>query len=305
MNNIKFPYYPSNVKIVKPLGLVSLKDFIRANKNPNKKTRELFEQIQKASLDGDMKLKAKLKESLYYFNPCVNTDGLGRSYSNITSFTGLAVIEFDKISFAKELKESVFNNLPSCVCAYISPSGYGVKFIIRIPIAKSIEEFKSYIYGLGYYFEHISGWDGSCQNPILPLYLSWDEDLLYREDAEIWDVKGLKLNSFKAFEGDIEVLENVTEKEKNTVIKIFSRGIDNIVDNGHPQVLSFSVMLWGYVGANYLSEDEAEILIEEKIEENEYLSKGTQGYITSAKKMKSIGMSSPLYLRNYDKQENI
>ena len=37
MNNIKFPYYPSNVHVTTPLGYVTLEDFVRANKNPNKK----------------------------------------------------------------------------------------------------------------------------------------------------------------------------------------------------------------------------------------------------------------------------
>ena len=73
MNKIRFPYYPANVKITKPLGLISIEEFIRANKNPSEKIQKLFCEIQEASISGDLKLKAELKQKLFYFNPCVNT----------------------------------------------------------------------------------------------------------------------------------------------------------------------------------------------------------------------------------------
>ena len=93
MNSPSFSFYPANVKITKPLGKVTIEQFIEANRNPKESVRELFKKIQVA----DDKERQELKQQLFYFTPCIYTDGLGRSYSNITSFSGLLCLEFDKI----------------------------------------------------------------------------------------------------------------------------------------------------------------------------------------------------------------
>lgn len=299
MNNIKFPYYPSNVHVTTPLGYVTLEDFVRANKNPNKKMQDLFKKIQKASALGDLKTKAELKSQLFYFNPCVTTDGLGRKYDNITSFTGLCVLDFDKISFAKELKYEIFNKLPSCVCAFLSASGFGCKFIIRVPIVYTVEEFKSYFYGLGYFFEHITGFDGSSQNCCLPLYLGWDEDLLYRPNAEVWDIRGDKINKFTE-KPDFEPLKNISEDDKIFAINIFRKKIREIEDNAHPQVVACSTYFGGNSAAYNIDYDLCMEIIEEVISENEYMSKNTKGYILTSKEMFNRGMKAPVEIERND-----
>ncbi len=292
-----FPYYPSNVKITKPLGNISLKEFIRVLREPNERVRELFENIKKASAEGNLKLKSELKRQLFYFNPCINTDGEGRSYSNIESFTGFAQLDFDGITNAPEFRDWFFENCKSATVVGVSSSGLGVKAIARIPIVKTVEEYKSYFYGMGYYLEDYKGFDIAPQNPALPLYIFHDPDTKWREDATVSTVRGEKINAFKKFEGDITVLEDVPEYKKQKVIDIYTRGIGNIVDNGHPTVVGFSSALGGYVVSGYLSEDEAEILIEECISNNDYLSKDHGGYIRTGKNMLVRGMVSPLYLR--------
>lgn len=301
MNNIKFPYYPSDIKITKPLGYVTLEDFVRANKNPNDKMKDLFVRIQKASALGDLKTKAELKSQLFYFNPCVTTDGLGRKYDNITSFTGLCVLDFDKISFAKELKHEIFNKLPSCVCAFLSSSGFGCKFIVRIPRVYSVDEFKSYFYGLSYFFEHISGFDGSSQNPCLPLYMCWDEDFLYRPNAEVWDIRGDKIYGWNK-KGEIVNTEDInpTEDDRQFVINIVCKKIREIEDNGHPQVRSVALLLGGYIASGYICYDDAVELIENMIDENEYLQKNLIGYKKTARQMINKGMEKPLELSKND-----
>ena len=85
----KFQYYPSDIRVVKPLGDITLYDYLYKIKNPTEQTVNLFKQIEEASSVGDLKLKAELKAKTYYFTPCIFSDGQGRSYSNIKSWTGL------------------------------------------------------------------------------------------------------------------------------------------------------------------------------------------------------------------------
>jgi hypothetical protein len=122
MNDISFFYYPADVKIPEPLGTVTFEQFLRANKSPSPSISGIFSQISDASAAGNMELKDKLKSKLYYFTPCVKTNGAGRKYDNITGFTGLMVLDFDKLQDAPAFKQFLFDAVPSIIAAYLSPS---------------------------------------------------------------------------------------------------------------------------------------------------------------------------------------
>jgi hypothetical protein len=298
MNNTSFFYYPADVTIPKPLGTVTLKQFLRANKSPSSDISGIFEQISAATNIGDMELKHKLKSKLYYFTPCVQTDGNGRCYANITGFTGLMVLDFDKLDDAPAFKQFLFDAIPSIVAAYLSPSKKGCKFIVKIPVCKTTEEFKSYFYGMAYFLEKYEGFDPSTQNCILPLYLSIDPDLLYRDNAETWTKRGTKIDEFKPYVGEIEVLENVSEKDKSRVKTMLTRSMEKIVDSGHYIVRSTALCAGGYVASGYLTKEEAEDLLFGLIEDNSYLQKNVRGYKMTTKEMITKGMTSPLYLKD-------
>lgn len=298
MEEVSFFYYPADVHIPTPLGMVTFAQFLKANKEPKDEIISLFSQIEEATKKGDLNLKGKLKSKLFYFTPCVETDGIGRCYSNIRGFTGLMVLDFDKLDNAPAFKQFLFDNLKCVVAAYLSPSKKGCKFIVRIPKCQTIDEFKSYFYGLGFYMEKYEGFDPSTQNCILPLYLSYDPELLYREDAEVWDIKGEKLDEFKVFEGEIEVLEEVSEEERKRVKKIIKGSMDKIVDTAHYIVRSTALCGGGYVASGYYSQEEMEDMIINMIEKNEYCKKNLSGYKKTAKEMIVKGMKSPLYLKD-------
>lgn len=298
VENLSFFYYEANIHNPTPLGKVTLEQFLRANKSPKGEIISLFEQIDEATKKGDLDLKGKLKSKLFYFTPCVETDGIGRCYTNIKGFTGLMVLDFDKLPDAPAFKQFLFDNLKCVVAAYLSPSKKGCKFIVRIPKCQTIDEFKSYFYGLGFYMEKYEGFDPSTQNCILPLYLSIDPDLLYREDAEVWDIQGEKLDEFKVFEGEIEVLEEVSEEERNRVKKIIKGSMDKIVDTAHYIVRSTALCGGGYVASGYYTHEEMEDMIIDMIEKNPYCKKNLTGYKKTAKDMIIKGMKSPLYLKD-------
>ena len=131
--------------------------------------------------------------------------------------------------------------------------------------------------------EKYEGFDPSTQNCILPLYLSIDPDLLYREDAEVWDIQGEKLDEFKVFEGEIEVLDDVTEDDRKKVRNIITRSMGKIVDSAHYIVRSTSLSGGGYVASGYYSQEEMESIIFELIEQNEYCKKNLRGYKQTAR----------------------
>ena len=135
MTKIKFPCYHGNVKNTIPITEVTLDQFIKGNKNPKPKIKEVFKQIEEATATGNLKLKSELKQNnLVFFNPCVQTDGKGRKYEAIKNFTGLIPLDFDGLSkeMAVELKQHLFNDFKSCICSWISPSGFGTNAFNRV-----------------------------------------------------------------------------------------------------------------------------------------------------------------------------
>lgn len=297
MLNIEFQFYPARVDSKKPLGTCTLAEFLKGNQDPNDKIKRIFRLVALCEKYGDMRRKAILKQNnLYYFTPCIVSDGLGRGYANIARFTGLLVLDFDHIDNANEFKYYLFNTLPSIVAAWLSPSKRGVKFLVKIPVVTSVDEFKAYFYGLGNMFEKFKGWDGSPQNCVLPLFLSYDPDLLYRADAELWTQKGIKIDEFKASDQPIVKVEVTGDGEKEQVKRIILHLVNMITDNGHPQIRAAAVTLGGYVASGYIDLFEAESFISSLIQNNLYLSKGVAGYIKTAKSAINLGTKSQLFL---------
>lgn len=293
-----FQYYPARVDTKKPIGQVSLIDFIEAIRNPSDKIKETFKQIAEAEAIGDKELKAKLKqENLYYFTPCVFTDWQGRGYVNISYFTGIAVLDFDHIEHAVELRNFLFEKYKCIWVAFVSSSKRGVKFLIKIPVVKTTDEFKAYFYGLGYYFDKYQGWDGTPQNSVLPLFLSHDPDILYREEPETWNKRGSKLNSFVVSNDTLPIDFKVKEGDAERIYNNIKKAFDAIISNGHPQVIAACVSLGGYVATGYITQHEAEQMAFRFIETNNYLSKGVSGYKKTAVTAIQTGMQSNLTLK--------
>lgn len=300
LDSVSFEYYNGKIYEPVPLGSVTLRQFIISQKSPRENIKEVFKQIAKASSEKDVKLKSDLKQNnLFQFTPSVRVEN-GRSYSAIKSFNDICVLDFDGLEphIAIEFKKWLFDNLPSCICCYLSPSKAGIKALVRTESVSDIESFKAFVFGLGYYFEKYKGWDGTVQSAVLPLFLSWDEDILFRENPAKWKIRGEKINSFKPYLGEIIEAENISEQDRETVIRIFTKCIADIDDMAHPKNRNFCMMLGGYSSAGYISLEDAEILAEECIRANDYMSKNTNSYLKTGLEFLHKGLSAPLYLKD-------
>ncbi|MDR1019052.1 MAG: hypothetical protein LBM02_10180 [Lachnospiraceae bacterium] len=304
MLDTQFQYYPAKVYVTKPLGIITLRRMLESIRNPKENIKEVLRKIQQATKDGNNELKSKLKsENLFYFTPSVMSDGLGRRYENVMDYNGLMVVEFDKIAFAEELKVALFKEIKSIIAAFISPSGMGCKFIVKIPKPKDKDEYKEYFCGLAYHLDKIEGFDIANYNPLLPLFLSWDPNILIRTDAKTWTGKGEKINAFdlnKPISKEL-VNQDKSEFEKKYVLKIINKMFDSIYDNAHPQVISKSLIVGGYIASGYITEFDAISLINSKIECNSYMAKDVRGYKRTALEFLKKGQSSPVILHTENK----
>lgn len=307
---IKFQYYDGDITRPIPIGFITLEQFIERHQNPSNEILEVFDQIETATKSKNAKLKKDLKQNkLFYFTPsAIFRKGFHRRYDNIIAFTGLAQIDIDGLGNDEsvDLKHWLFDNYKEMHCAYVSPSRTGVKALIRIPVVSSIEEFKEYYQGIENEFDWIAGFDSAPKNLALPLFLSYDTDILWREDASVWSAKGeLQAEelenlhnepppSHRVVDGDETVYKSRAYFRKIT-LDLYQKKIDSINDNGHPQMRSASLILGSRVGAGYLTQNDAEQYAEWCIKSSSYLSKGIQGYLDTMRWAIRQGMNNPKY----------
>lgn len=297
MKDIFFQYYPADIKSTKPLGFVSLEYWINSMINPKPKFKEIFEKIHLASQNQNKAEKDILKRSLYFFTPSAIVKNR-RCYADIDKFTGLLTIDFDGLSqdVAQEFKTALFNEYQFIICAWLSASKKGVRALIKIPIAKDVDEFKLYFNAIEQEFGIYHGFDTAPKNCVLPMFMSYDTEILVRDDYHTFNKK------YKPIE-PTQTVQYFVINDPTTVQRIIQSAINKIVDNGHPQLRAIAYCLGGYVGSGYLTESEANSLIGSCIDSNGYLARQTKGlnmadvYKKTAKEMISTGKSKPLTIQ--------
>lgn len=299
--DIVFPYYSGNIRFTKCLGFLTLESYINSIQNPNSRTKVLLHNIAEATKDGDMKKKRKLKHQLFSFTPTVIIPkGIKRKYSNIYRWNPLMQIDMDGIESegeAIQLKEHVFNNHKQIICAMVSPSKKGVKCLMKIKTPKSQDHYKALHKAMVDEFESYSYLDSATKNAVLPLFLGADKDILFRDfseatewDKENWEtIEYVKLNDIPTHQ--LQKISEFTLLVENVVKK----RINDIIDNGHTQVRSASLILGSRIAAGYIDEQDARILITNLIRSNRYLAKGTDGYLSTAMWGINQGMKKPKY----------
>src|SRR6056297_1321567 len=106
------------------------------------KNGEYKSEIQKVRSEKDNDKRSKLKVKILS-----GTVWTGRfSYRSIEGFlesSGLAILDFDHLEDASDFRDSLKKD-EWIYSAWISPSGDGVKALVRIPIVFSDREYKEY-----------------------------------------------------------------------------------------------------------------------------------------------------------------
>lgn len=300
--NRKFSWYDGNIYNPISRGTLDLKTFIKKHKEPSKRTVDLLDQISKAASEGDLKLKNELKEQLFYFTPSVIIKhDHARRYNNIQNFTGFAQLDFDKLSNIQEamdFKQYVFDTYPFIATAYLSPSKLGVKCIAVIETSQDVEEYKDYYKALETEMEQYNGFDHAPKNCVLPLYISVDRDILWREPGLMWDIKEdrtVEYVSLNQYESERGQQMSFDQKSLQT-IALFKEKIEAITSEpGHPRLRDACLVLGSRAGAGYIDVQQAIELAEHMVKMNGYLQKGLTNYLRTAHWAINQGYTNPAY----------
>jgi hypothetical protein len=291
MQPITFNYYDADIKSSLPLGNVTLEYFINAIRNPKIDIKHIFERIRIAEEVGDMATKQALKSKLYSFTPCVYVQG-ARKYENIKHWTGLLVLDFDhlEVDYAVEFKSYLFDEYKFIIAAWLSASRHGVRALVKIPQAHSVEEFKQYFAAIERHLNCYNGFDKAPKNCILPLFFSYDAEILHRDNAQTWDEKYIEPIP-------PPVKQYIINDKTSAVERIIAKKINIIVDSGHPQLRAAAYLLGGYVGGGHIDHSDAVSIIHNLIESNAYLSQKASIYKKTAVQMINKGVNQPTYIK--------
>ena len=106
-----------------------------------------------------------------------------RSKSKLIQSSGLACLDFDNCTDLKKLKEDV-NNDTFTFCSFISPSGNGLKVLVKIPFIDSDEDYKSFYIELQKHYNKYAETDESTKDISRASFVSYDPNLFLNVDAE-------------------------------------------------------------------------------------------------------------------------
>jgi hypothetical protein len=144
------------------------------------KSKELIERIRNASDDSE---RNKLKEQLPSI--CFSGEFQTRSKIGLKKHSGLICLDFDKLPDEEALKaekERLIHD-PYTFAVFISPSGYGVKCLVKIP--SDPENHERYFEALSAYYDS-PFFDNKTKDVSRVCYESYDPDLFVNPESLVW-----------------------------------------------------------------------------------------------------------------------
>lgn len=165
--NYYFSFYENLFKSLKTVHISELVEMIQSG--------TIRAQIEALRNETDPKKREEIKKGL----PSVTVSGIfekQRKADQITQYSGLIQLDFDKIENPREIINRLKNDKFVFV-SFLSPSGNGVKVIAKVPSKK--EGHLSYFKGLSRYFEnnYQLNADPSCKDISRLMFLSYDPEI--------------------------------------------------------------------------------------------------------------------------------
>lgn len=167
-----------------------------------------------------------------------------RSKAGLLKSSGLMILDFDHLIDVNKKKEEICSKSYVVAC-FLSPSGDGLKAVVRIPEVKDDEEYKSYYYGITSEFPELD-WSGAdiCR----ACFYSYDPDIYINREATIFrtlrrDKPSKEEKGISPLEVAIYMIQYAHDGEK------------------HTELLKAARLCGGYVATGLLNEDECKRIL--------------------------------------------
>ncbi|MBU8882370.1 virulence-associated E family protein [Kaistella sp. DKR-2] len=142
--------------------------------------------LRKSLAEDKKEAAERAKKSLPAFTPSATFKG-GRKMELLTNYNSLMVLDIDKLTIEKvNICKSIIKNNEFAFAAFLSPSGNGLKILVRVDSKK--EEHKETFLKLQKYFEDILSVeiDKSGKDITRLCFVSFDPELYFNENAAVF-----------------------------------------------------------------------------------------------------------------------
>jgi len=216
--------------------------------------------IDKIRSEKDVKKRRSLKENLPSI--CWSGKFSKREDKYCTTHSGLCVLDFDHLPDVDAKKKEMADH-PFVYCAFVSPSGDGLKVVVRIPAEK--EKHYGHYAALVKKFPEL---DPTSKNISRVCFASADKDLYFNEGATIFTEyidPDIKLQKAPTLGGDKKAPYTDYAKA-NIAVTMVRNSVD---DHKHEILLKASRLMGGYISGGVIEEEEAVRLLENEIQKKD------------------------------------
>lgn len=134
----------------------------------------------------DKEKRNALKAQLPYVTFCGTFTS--RSNANLKSHSGLACLDFDNVEDVEDLRKEI-NADGYTFSSFVSPSGDGLKVLVKIPPVDNNSDYQDYYVELINYFKKYHELDAGTKDLARACYLSFDEGLFINTESDLFTDK--------------------------------------------------------------------------------------------------------------------
>jgi len=175
---MKISYY-TNIKSVSPLKTISV--FKVLDEIKQGKYQSLISDVRLYLHDDNKRAKEKMKLPYVTFGGKFET----RSNSKLIESSGIATLDFDHVENLKDLRKNI-DTEPYTMASFISPSGDGLKVLVKIPKVDNDKHYKEFYIELQNYYNQYHETDKATKDISRATYLSYDPNLYLNVDSEMF-----------------------------------------------------------------------------------------------------------------------
>lgn len=217
------------------------------------KSRKINEALRLSTNDLE---RAELKKQL----PCICFAGrfTRRANEAIVTHSGLIVLDFDKLPNVAESKRFLVS-LPFAYAVWLSPSGNGLKMLVRIPA--NITAHRGHFVAIqSYLAEHGLELDQSGKDVARVCFESYDPDLYHNPDADPWTDYSVPEDTPPVAPQTAALATNYGELNK--CVNKIRRAVDG---QKHPELVKAATLAGGLIAGGIVREEDAIRLLEDEI----------------------------------------
>jgi hypothetical protein len=170
-----------NIKSIAPVKDTSVLKILESIRSSEYKNR-----IGQIRVETDKAKRNELKSKMPYVTFCGTFTS--RSNSNLKSHSGLACLDFDNVVNLDDLRKAI-NEDSFTFASFVSPSGDGLKVLVKIPQIDNNNDYQDYYVELIKHYSKYHNLDEGTKDLARACYLSFDEDVFISSDSELFTDK--------------------------------------------------------------------------------------------------------------------